>query len=59
MGSTKLCPGCYADTLERQPKNVYLPTNLKKMCEMGQLIKVKPWICSHCGIVLFYKVEES
>jgi len=59
MVSPKLCPACHAKTLERQNKNVYLPTATIYGSPAPPSLKVKPWVCSHCGVVLLYKVEES
>ena len=61
MSSPRVCPSCLAKTLHRQPENVYLVTDLSNFDGEypDESIKVKPWKCSHCKIVLFYEVEED
>lgn len=59
MTSPKQCPYCSARGLERQDENVYLPMAINYTERTYPSFKVKPWVCRHCGLVLFFKVEET
>lgn len=60
MTSPKQCPYCYAKALERQPQvGKIILWDTHRSSDVDSTLKVKPWVCRHCGIVLFFTVEES
>lgn len=63
MPGVQLCPVCHAKSLKRQSELIilqpYARTKYGNLEASQKVMKVKPWVCSHCGVVMLYKLKED